>query len=369
MNHSNSNRNYYLPAFGVIAIIGIFLFVAMLKKETSIEVFNTPKQLINQWQQPSPFNIPRRALAAVATNNHLYVIGGVDQQGNYVRQVEFTKISPDGELGQWKFTSALQQGRFYLSAATADGYLYALGGGSGELGDNNFPVDTVERAKILPDGSLGPWVASHSLVTPRRGLKTIASESHIYAIGGYNGIFLKSTEYAPILPDGNIGAWRIDPEESTLDRYIHSAANSGQYLYVLGGHVQNAGTMSYGDVEMAIMSENGSLSPWVVQRSRLLTPRFIASAFSKNNYIYIVAGHNGAQRLRSVEFAPVLPNGNLGQWQYTAPLNIARSAAAVVINGENIYILGGISDQQVLNSVEYAVQMPNGHLGSKPGQK
>ena len=149
-----------------------------------------------------------------------------------------------------------------------------------------------------------------------------------------------------------------------MDRYIHSAALYKKYLYVLGGHVQKALSLGYGDAELTVIQRDGNLSAWTVEPSRLMVPRFIASAFAKNNFLYILGGHNGAQRLNSVEFADIKRSGHIGNWQLTAPLNLARSAAAVVTANDYVYVLGGIGDQHVLNAVEMAKQMPNGHLGN-----
>jgi len=204
MHNNFSSNNPLLPAIAILLVAAITLFLTLQNPGSKTDLAPLPltQQFDARWQLVRPFNIPRRALAAVATSRHLYVIGGVDPQGKYVREVEYTSILADGSLAPWKFTSALNQGRFYLAAVSANGYLYAIGGGAGALGDNNQPVNTVEKAQIHPDGSLGPWQPTTGLMTPRRGLKALANESHIYAIGGYNGVFLKSTEHTTISSTG-----------------------------------------------------------------------------------------------------------------------------------------------------------------------
>ena len=359
MNISKQPTYYVLPTLGIIGFCIVIVAVLIFSNRSEQ---NQNDQWLNGWKQLNPFSIPRRALAAVAANGYLYAIGGVTESGQYATGVEFAKILPNGQLGQWRFTSHLNQGRFYLAATTVNGYIYAIGGGAGPLGDNNQPVTTVERARILANGELGPWTLSPSLNTPRRGLKTVANGSRIYAIGGYNGIFLKSTEYAKVRPDGTLSAWQLDPSESMLDRYIHSSVTYADHLYVLGGHVKNANNMSYGDVELAKISKSGSLGPWKIAKSNLLRPRFIASAFALNKKLYILGGHNGASRLNSVEFAPINQNGHIGQWQFTTPLNLPRSASAVAVHKNYIYVLGGMGNRNILSSVEWAQQKPDGHI-------
>lgn len=358
MNNTN-NKNQYAAPF--ILILILTLIVALFIYNKPINQF--PENWISQWKMGKNFQFPRRALASVEANGHLYVLGGVDQQGQYAKSVEFAKIGKNGDIGPWQTTSALNVGRFYLAAVVVNNSIYALGGGSGPVGDDNYPISNVEMASIQKDGSLGKWQIVSNMRLPRRGLKAAAVDSRIYAIGGYSGIFLKSIEHATVNSDGTLGSWQVDKQEAVVDRYIHSAALYQKTLYLLGGHVQRSDQMSYGDVESSKINASGYLSPWSIEKSRLLNPRFIASAFAVNHHLYIAGGHNGSNRLKSVEFAPIYSNGRVGQWRKTTSLNIPRSAAASVVVNDYAYVLGGISDQEVLNSVEIAKFASNGHLG------
>ena len=97
-----------------------------------------------QWEAQPPLQIARRALAATAAGDYLYALGGVDADGRYVNTVEFSHVLPGGRLEPWQFTTPLPAGRIYHSAVAVQGNLYILGGGQGELGDNNTPVATVD---------------------------------------------------------------------------------------------------------------------------------------------------------------------------------------------------------------------------------
>ncbi len=314
------------------------------------------------WNTTRAFDLPRRALSAVAHRGYLYIVGGVDGQGRYVDTVEFSAIGADGSLGSWHRTSALSQGRFYLATVAQGDYLYALGGGSGDLGDNNRPVATVERAHVLPNGSLSPWEPLAGMNTPRRGLKAVVYNGYIYALGGYNGKFLRTMERAHIAEDGTLGAWVTEANEAVVDRYIHSATLFKHFLVLLGGHMQNSDSVSFGDVELAPVRQDASIGNWRMSGGPLSVPRFMASAFSLGSYLYIAGGHNGAARLDSVEYAAVNPFGEVDSWRDALPLHTARSAAAVAVDGNRVYIAGGISDQQVLNTVETVSQGAAGRL-------
>lgn len=358
MNNSDNNSQFAAP-FILIVTLTLIVVVFIYNKPAN----QYPENWIAQWKMGKTFQFPRRALASVEANGHLYVIGGVDEHGQYVKSVEFAKLGKNGDIGPWQTTSALNVGRFYLAAVVVNNSIFALGGGSGPVGDDNYPIASVEMATIQKDGTLGKWQVVSNMRLPRRGLKAVALDNHIYAIGGYSGIFLKSIEQTTVNSDGMLGSWQIDEQQAVVDRYIHSAALHKHTLYLLGGHVQRSDQMSYGDVESSQINASGFLSPWSIEKSRLLIPRFIASAFAVNQNLYIAGGHNGSNRLKNVEFAPIYSNGRVGQWRKTTPLNIPRSAAASVVTNDRIYVLGGIGDHQVLNSVEIADISPNGHLG------
>lgn len=347
-----------LPAIGLLFILGMVLLIALNKQNDK-----PPADWIDGWQELTSFKYPRRALATTATKHYLYVIGGVDEYNQYVHPVEYARILPNGKLGPWKETSALLEGRFYLASASHDGFLYALGGGGGKLGDDNVPLASVERAKINADGSLQAWQHHSYLSTPRRGLKATIINNRLYAIGGYNGQFLKSSEFIALSPGQQSGQWQLATELAQVDRYIHATATQGNRIYLLGGHVQNGGAMSYGDVESSTVKTNGQLAAWKIAPSHLLTARFIASAFAFDNYLYIVGGHDGVRRLASVEMAHISPGGKINTWTQLANLNHKRSATAVATSRQYIYIAGGMDDQGALRSVEMAQLGSHGKLG------
>src|SRR3569623_503682 len=301
---NQSDNNYALPIIGLIAIVALAGAVWFGNK--------TPRTqpAVEGWTYTTQFHLPRRALEAVATATHVYVIGGMENDDRYVGAVEYAPILADGRLGAWQYTQPLGEPRFYLAAVAGNGYLYALGGANGERGKDNIPSAVVERAQILGDGSLGAWQRMGYLTTPRRGLQAAAYQNHLYAIGGYNGAFLKSIEHVEIKADGTLGDWQEDPEHAVVDRYIHSAAQLDDKLYLLGGHERST-------------------------------------------------------RLPTVEFARVDADGGVAAWNFAAPLKEGRSAPAVATHGDTVYVLGGMGTAGALASVEMATQVEQGRLGHR----
>ena len=315
------------------------------------------------WQAVNSFNYARRAPAAVAYGNHLYIVGGIDGNDRYVHTVEYAQIQNDGTLGPWQASSDINEGRFYNAVVVDNGYLYTLGGGSGERGHENYPLDSVERAKINSDGSLGTWEVISHMNTARRGLKAVLHRNTIYAIGGYDGQFLKSIEHATVNEDGSLSTWQMEQHESIIDRYIHSAAIHDDTIYLLGGHMRDPAKASYGDVESSHIQPDQTLSQWQIEPHALLTPRLVAESFTLNNYLYIAGGHTGSDRLTSVEVAHIKANGDLDNWRYATSLPIPRSAFAIATHQNHIYVLGGGGDGVPLNSVHIATANYRGDLG------
>ena len=357
MTTDNSTVRYIVPTVCIILILLSIPFLLNIRLQKSGNGWTYG------WLQTSPFQHVHRALAATLSGNHIYVIGGIDSHGEYVASVEYSTINKDGSLNPWRKTSSLIKARFYHAAVSINGYIYVLGGARGPLGSDNTPIASVEHAKILADGSLGKWQPDNYLTTPRRGTKAVVYANHIYAIGGYNGKFLRTIEHAEARPDGSLSDWVVDTHKSNIERYIHSAALFRDDLYLLGGHVHDDNKVSYGDVEMSHITTDGTLSPWNIEKTILQKPRFIASSFAINSYIYILGGHDGANRLHSVEFAPLSADGHVGQWTRTADLPSARDGAAVVVYRNNVYALGGIDDNKILNTVDMTHQAADGQLG------
>ncbi len=360
MATTNSPSSAHYGAIFLIILVTCSWFV--LSSDDSNDRMPSSQTPLKHWLHMGEFHQARRAFASATNGKHIYILGGINESGQYLTSVEYTAVQANGHLGDWKKTSHLNSGRFYLSAVVVGDYLYAIGGANGPLGEDNIPSARVERARILPSGALGPWQHQVYLNSPRRGLQSVAYGKYIYALGGYNGIFMKTVERADIDAHGNITGWTNISESFRVDRYIHAAAIHKNRIYLIAGHVEKQNTMSYGDVESAAILDDGQLSPWRIEKSKLNTPRFIASAVSTEHYLYLAGGHDGTNRLTSVEYARIKEDGSLGHWAQTLPLNTARSATAMLANKNSLYILGGAGGAHVLNSIETGRLMPNGHI-------
>jgi hypothetical protein len=222
-------------------------------------------------------------------------------------------------------------------------------------------LNSVERARIQADGSLAPWTPVSPLMTPRRGPAGLVSRGHVYAVGGYNGTFLRSLERARLLPDGDLGTWEMIGPQLSTDRYIHGAVLDRDRLYVIGGHVQDQGG-GKGSTEWTRIGGDGGLEPWRTASS-LRFPRFLAAVATAGNRLFILGGYDG-DYMSSVEEAEIRPDGTLGPWfSTTALLNPKEGAAAISVEG-TLYLFGGSRRGVYLRDGEMARVNERGELGN-----
>jgi N-acetylneuraminic acid mutarotase len=79
-------------------------------------------------------------------------------------------------------------------------------------------------------------VADVSLTTARRGHASVVIGNYLYIVGGFGDSPLNSIERAIIHADGSLGPFSPVPEVSLATaRYGHTATVVGSYLYVIGG--------------------------------------------------------------------------------------------------------------------------------------
>ncbi len=333
------------------------------------------------WQSTEPLIVPRASAGTVVVNGYLYAIGGLRGGGverGFVKSVEFAKIQPDGSVKDWRLTNSLLVPRGFLKAVTAGDHIYVLGG---ETFRNGLVLlNTVERARVLPTGSLGPWEAVSPMTTPRRSPSGVVAKNYLYAIGGYNGLFLKSVERATIQPDGSLSAWTTLPAFLNDDRYIHGAGHVGDQIYIVGGHIEDRGG-GKNSAEWTRIQADGSLSPWQLTETTKI-PRFLASTIAAGPFVFTLGGHHDGY-LASVERASVQPDGSLSAWVETTPLSHAKEGAAVSVaeplaeqpstdqqaaaasNGgkRRLYLIGGSANGHYLQDVEWTVVNEQGELG------
>jgi len=124
------------------------------------------------WEKIACCRIPRWGLAAVASNDYVYALGGIDEAGDSCASMEVYSLSTDS----WADAPAMNEARYNVGAAITGDFIYAVGGRQGR----DF-LDSVERFSLKTSA----WENVASLQTPRCCCEVVAVGGHIFALGGY----------------------------------------------------------------------------------------------------------------------------------------------------------------------------------------
>ncbi len=270
-------------------------------------------------------------------NGFLYAIGPW-------YDTEYVPINPDGSVGEWQFTTNMSTDRMGVAAvAPGNGYIYAVGGGPN--GDD--ALTTIERAEILPDGSLGEWeVLTSTLVYPRSWHNVVApGNGYLYALSGYEAhqtTSYTSTEYCEIYPAGTLGPWQELEATVNHTRDMAGAVAYNGYIYIVGGEDWNLG--SDATAEYAKINPDGTLGDFVMSPNELNNARDTFGLVEVDGVLYAIGGRqwgavSGPDR-DNVESAEILPDGSIGPWTINhgrLPVGLGYPSAEAV--GDHIYVV------------------------------
>jgi hypothetical protein len=146
-------------------------------------------------------------------------------------------------------------------------------------------------------------------------------------------------------------------------RYISGVKYVDGAVYVVGSHDQSTGS-AIKDVEWGKVADEAGFGKWT-KTSSLQIPRFGLGLVAHRGRLYAFGGLTGPEFLDSVESAPIVAGGGLGEWQLQpAKLSSPRAMMAVVTYKDWVYSLGGTGT----NLVEYATFNEAGELGSWYGE-
>jgi len=311
------------------------------------------------WREGPSMQMPRSGAATVEVDGVIHVVGGVDGK-KFLRSSEYTRVGKQGDPSEWRAGPELNTERGFFAAVRHKKFVYVVGGGQGDHG--KILLDSIERAEIQPDGTLGRWSTEQfRLNTKRRCTKVAVIGNHLYVFGGFGGILLDSVERAEILPDGSLDEWAVLTDTMNVARYIHGVKKVHNRVYMIGGHDKEKG-VGITDVEWSQEDSEGWLEPWQSSRE-LQTGRYGLATMQQGDYLYAIGGLDGAAYLDSVEKAKIMEDGSLGAWAFTTPIQSQREGMSVVSVNDAVYIIGGTNLTGYKRSIEYAGFNDQGGIG------
>lgn len=220
--------------------------------------------MAGNWMATQNLSTVENASSATA-NGYVYVLGGMTNattgSSTATTSVQYAKINSDGSLGTWSTTQALPSARYYATqtAAVYNGYIYYAGG----YDNTGTRQSTVYYAKLNGDGTVGTWNTTTSLGSGGPGAvaegETVAANGYLYYIGGNNGASdLATSYYAKINADGTVGTWTSTGLTLPSNLGDFQAVVANGYIYTIGGWAGGGGSTN--DIFSAKLNSNGTLS-------------------------------------------------------------------------------------------------------------
>ncbi len=315
------------------------------------------KHWIAGWQTESAMTISRAGTAVVTHGNRIYMIGGVDGV-KFLSTVESATIKSDGGLSAWAVISEMPQARGFVSAAVYENRIYVVGGGNGPYGKNL--LRSVVSVPILKNGLLGEWrTEAEQMLTPRRCSKLIVKDNTLHVLGGFSGALLDTVESTQFSENGQLAPWSLQKNRMTMPRYVNEVKRVADYVFVTGGHHPSEG-VGVNDVEYARL--NDSALAWQSALA-MKAGRYAFASAAHNNVLYVFGGISGTEYLNSSEKLPVAGNIGATQWSKATDLPEFMANFAALVVGDYIYIFGGSTRYEYMPNVWKATFNASGEVG------
>lgn len=201
---------------------------------------------------------------------------------------------------------------------------------------------------ITPDGSLS------------NGATLIRYGSKLYVAGGKDnsGSPVSTVRSTAVNLDGTTTAALAD--DTSLPTSLANAAGiaAGKRLYILGGETPSgySSTIYYAAINSSGNVGFGVPRVWLANPTPLPAPRTRAATVLRDGWVYLIGGITDSGITDSIIRARIYQDGKLGNWypsSQTLPIKVHSATAAVL--GDRLYVAGGIGNAGVSSGlVSYA---------------
>jgi N-acetylneuraminic acid mutarotase len=201
-----------------------------------------------KWSELPDMPTARGALAAVAVDKKIYVIGGAGipkgaqlpdglTPGGAVELLGTTEVF-DTETNSWSALASMPTPRNHHSVAYAGGKIYAIGGRVGSCYSGGWSSNVWMNEAY--DIATNTWSTRAPMPTARSGTGIAVVDGRVHVLGGegwiddFGGVFRAHEVYDPTTNSWSRAARMITP------RHGFAAAEIGKTIYAISG-VNNAG--------------------------------------------------------------------------------------------------------------------------------
>lgn len=307
-------------------------------------------------------NTGRGNLGMAIYNGYVYVMGGnYNNNSSVSAEVDVAPINANGTVGTWTQnpTGMGSFGRSNSQLVQAGPYIYFAGGRQNSGGNQ---LSTVVYATLSSNGGISAWASAGPDFTGGRAFNVAAAANGYLYVSTGELSWYNDVQYIKInMSNGTLsGSWTTSSVTVPIERANGMGGIYNGYLYVAGGcrsfTLGNCNspinTLSYAQI---YNGGGGITGAWTTNSTSLNTARYNVNSVVSNSYLYVLSGLNNGNGLTSVEYAPINPDGSLGTFNTTSSINntYLQDAGYVAYNGY-IYKTGGITNNAVSNSVQYA---------------
>jgi hypothetical protein len=323
---------------------------------------------------PIQTSLARAGSSALVLRDKVYLIGGLDSNGSFSTQIEEATINGDGSIGAFAvpatITTSLQADRAVAGIVQLGTQIFILGGASSTaVGGNGNPSNSIERATLNTDGSLGSFtLLPITMKAGRLGQPLIIGNYLYYAAAG--GDQSDVVERSSIIATGSLGAFADTGRTVTPARVQMATAVVGNGLYIIGGA---AGGTTFPTIQRAQIDPDGTLGNFVnivagKQIPDLLHERSGAATAVIERTVYVCGGTNSSGRRTDCESFRVEPDGTVNLQPTPPPMTTKRAGFNVAALGKNLYAIGGdLGGWSTVERIPLDVnQRPNGNWAPQP---
>lgn len=238
------------------------------------------------------------------------------------------KVKPVRKIGE--FPSELVE----CSIVQFPSKIYVLGGFDGSDASN-----TIYKADIKTDGSLGDFILIGKL--PRRvyGASLVVTSTKVHLLGGFD-CFDCSDDIitADISENYTLGKFTVSGKLPFSLCGISSAVVNNK-VYMFGG---NDGGKATSGIFSSTITENNTLGEFVFE-GNLPQPLDTCVSITKESSIYLVGGRNEETFFTSnIYKVDIQENGNLGSFTLAGKLPYNLVGYSVLIKQNKLYIINGL---------------------------
>ncbi len=280
---------------------------------------------------------PRVGMCSARIGNTVYFIGGAQSlQGRNLPDVTGTSTvqSFNFDTMTWDTSLApLETPRVFACAVAVQDSIYVMGG----VDNHGYVLNSVE----VYDPSTNTWHYGPSMHFERKGAAAAVFGGHILVFGGgdsLNILHRQVEEYNP-----QLGSWKVLDHETGIGRAFHHVATVGNSIYIFGGLAPIIGPVPV--IERYIPGEGvvsfKLLNPWTTPRAFFGSVRMNDSVFVISGYGNQSNETGYYNDVDIFDFAS--PDSGVKETILSSAVQTARRGfvAALGPSGE-IYLFGGI---------------------------